>query len=78
MGRGGAVPGQGGVGLGHMFIVRGGTGSPMIRSQSAPLPSLPSIKLSIPYSEYIIVVIIKKRVYYSSWITQLCYVAIDY
>ena len=44
-----AVRGLGGVGCpnhrgragpGHMFIVRGGFWSPMIRSQSVPLPSL--------------------------------------
>ena len=33
----------GGAGPGHMFIVRGGAGSPMIRSQSASLPSLVSV-----------------------------------
>uniref|UniRef100_A0A2N9HC19 Reverse transcriptase zinc-binding domain-containing protein n=1 Tax=Fagus sylvatica TaxID=28930 RepID=A0A2N9HC19_FAGSY len=33
---------RGGAGSGHMFIGRGGFGSPMIRSRSAPLPSLSS------------------------------------
>jgi hypothetical protein len=51
-GRGGAIRGRGEVGYtnhrgkagpGHMFIVRGGFESPMIRSRSAPLPSLISI-----------------------------------
>jgi hypothetical protein len=39
-GRGRLPDHRGGAGLVHMIIGRGGFGSPMIRSRSAPLPSL--------------------------------------
>jgi hypothetical protein len=53
------VRGRGGVGCpdhrggaesGHMFIGRGGFGSPMILSRSAPLPSLTPIVFSLSLS----------------------------